>query len=404
MADPISLREYQTRAAVPLTLRQRDQLLALDTGISVAPTPGTDDRYDLTPGSKVGAIHLEGLDVVVQPKVPLDRLLFVLSYAMPYIRDLREPLALEAAPDLPEAIVAAFLRHAHVALARGVQQGYRTRDDSSLTMRGRLRVGDQMRRRYGPMPPVEITYDDFTVDIEINQLVLAAAERLLRLPLTSRRLLLGLRGIVARLEGVTLVGYDARRLPSVTFTRLNERYRGAVGLATMILRSMSFDLAHGSVPATAFLVDMNRAFEEFIVGALRVAIGVGMGQLVQGGRGRPLFLDEGRAVSLQPDLSLWREGRCLWVGDVKYKKVASLEYPNADIYQATAYAIATGLDDVTLIYAAGEREPGAITVVNVGKRVEVVTIDLTVPPAALLGQVQEIAGRMLARAAVATAA
>jgi 5-methylcytosine-specific restriction enzyme subunit McrC len=112
----------------------------------------------------------------------------------------------------------------------------------------------------------------------------------------------------------------------------------------MILRSMSFDLGHGDVPATAFLVDMNRVFEEFIVHALREAIGPGHGELVQGARGRSLHLDEGRSVRLLPDLSLWQGGRCVWVGDVKYKRVALLDYPNADIYQATAYAIATGLD------------------------------------------------------------
>ena len=377
---------------------------ALNTGITLTPTPGADDVYDLTPGSIVGVIHLDGLDIVIEPKVPLDRFMFVLSYALPYVRDLKEPLALEASTDIPEAIVTAFVHHAHAALARGVQQGYRTIDDSSLTMRGRLRVGDQMRRRYGPMPPVEITYDDFTVDIEINRLLLAATDRLLRIRLRSARSRTGLRGILARLEGVQLTAYDSRRLPVVTFTRLTERYRSAVGLATLILRSMSFDLGHGGTAATAFLVDMNRVFEEFVVAALREAIGTGNGQLVQGARGRELFLDEGRAIRLLPDLSLWRDGRCVWVGDVKYKRIAELDYPNADIYQATAYAIATGLDDVLLIYAAGEREPGDIDVVHVGKRVEVVAVDLTVSPAALLRQVREIADRILAKAANSAAA
>jgi len=394
----LSLREYRPELRVPLTLRQREQLRVLTTSIAISPSAGETELYDLTPGSWVGAIRLEDLDVVVEPKIPLDRLLFMLSYSMGRIRDLEADVDLSRAPDLPEAIVKAFVRHASRALARGVQQGYRTTEDSSLTLRGRLRVGDQIRRRYGPMPPAEVTYDDFTVDIELNRIVRAASERLSRIRLRSEQSRRGLRGIDARLEGVSLVTYDPRRLPVIRFDRLNERYRDAVALARLVLRSASFDLGHGEVPAAAFLVDMNRAFEDFVVEALRDALGSEHGVLVQGARGRRLYLDEADQVALQPDLSLWQGSRCVFVGDVKYKRILPTEYPNADIYQAVAYAVATGLDRALLIYAASEGEPASHRIVRIDKQIDVVVLDLSASPQSLLEQVEAIADRVRTQA------
>jgi 5-methylcytosine-specific restriction enzyme subunit McrC len=390
----LSLREYRPELRVPLTLQQREQLRVLTNSIAISPSAGETDLYDLTPGSWVGALHLEDVELIVEPKIPLDRLLFMLSYSLGRIRDLEVKVGLAPAPDLPEAIVSAFVRQASRALAHGVQQGYRTIDESALTLRGRLRVGDQIRRRYGPMPPAEVTYDDYTVDIELNRIVRAATDRLSRLRLRTEHSRRGLRGIEARLEGVSLVTYDPRRLPVIRFDRLNERYRDAVALARLVLRSASFDLGHGDVPGTAFLVDMNRAFEDFVVEALRDALGGEHGALVQGARGRRLYLDEADQVALQPDLSLWQAGRCVFVGDVKYKRILPTEYPNADIYQAVAYAVATGLDRALLIYAASEGEPASHRIVRIGKQIDVVVLDLSVPPRRLLEQIDAIADRI----------
>lgn len=398
---PLILREYEKTQGVYLTLTQREQLQALTNTITVVPTAGSTDRWDLTPASTIGALHLDGLDVLIVPKLSVDRVMFLMSYALRRVHQLESPVGLDADVDVVEAAVATFVHHASRALNRGVQQGYRSVDESSLTVRGQLRMGDQIRRRYGPYPPAEITYDDFTVDIEINRLLLAAAHRLLRLRLRYERSRAGLRGIVRRLEGVTLVEYDARRLPLIVFSRLNERYGPAVELARLILQSMSFDVRAGGVTATAFLVNMNQVFEDFLVQALRDALGPSGRQLVQGAHGHPLFLDEARRVRLEPDLSFWRGPECLFVGDAKYKRITSTEFPNADLYQAMAYAVATGRERALLVYAAGEEQPASHRVVHIGKRVDVVTLDLSQPPVGVLDQVQDLAGLIRSEVAIA---
>ncbi len=99
-------------------------------------------------------------------------------------------------------------------------------------------------------------------------------------------------------------------------------------------------------------------------------------------------------MPLKPDISYWRDGRCTFVGDVKYKRIEFEGYKNADLYQLLAYCIATDLPEGLLIYAAGEGEPFRHEVVNLGRTLEVVTLDLTATPASLLDQVPAIVGRI----------
>lgn len=389
-----TLSEYETRIGVELTPRQLQQLLSVAPSINVAPSSHTEGTYDLTPGSSIGVVHLENLQVVVRAKVPIARIMFLISYAVTHGRWRDETATVAETDDLLEAVIPGFAFQLRKALARGVLQGYRSVEESSNTVRGRWRIGDQIRSRYGIAPPIEIEYDDFTEDIEANRLLRAAIHRLLQLRVRSDHARWGLRSLESTLSSVELVSYDPRRIPNVRYDRRSERYRPAVELARLILRSSSFDPTHGGVPASAFMIDMNRVFEDFIVLALGEAIDPSAGRLVQGGRMGGLRLDVERRISLLPDISLWRDGTCRFVGDVKYKRLRTSAYPNADLYQLLAYSVATNLPVGTLIYAAGEEDPTLHEVVHLGKRLETVAMRLDCSPQELLDQVKVLARRI----------
>ena len=105
-------------------------------------------------------------------------------------------------------------------------------------------------------------------------------------------------------------------------------------------------------------------------------------------------MDEAGHIPLKPDISVWDGPRCNFVGDVKYKRIEYEGFRNADLYQMTAYAIATGLPGGILVYAAGEGEPFTHRIVNVGKEIEVFALDLSGEPAAVLQQISLLAERL----------
>lgn len=387
------LREHRTSPRIALDPVQRDLLRRIAPSVAVSPSIGGEGLYDLTPGSLIGAVRLPGLDLVIGPKVAVDRVMFLLSYATGRWWT-KELARLEGAEDLVEAIIPGFVTQVRAAYRRGVPQGYRVEEDALQTIRGRPRMDLLAQRRFGRVPPIDVVFDEFTEDILPNQLVRAAIARIDRLSIRNPAVRWPLRVVDDTLSGVSIPAFDPRRVPPVRYTRLTERLRPAVELARLIIAGTSFDLAEGSVGGGTFLVDMNAVFEGFVVTALRDALGVGPTTLVQGARGRQLHLDTARHVPLKPDLTLWVDGACRFVGDVKYKRIEPEGYRNADLYQLLAYCIATGLPGGILVYAAGEGEPFRHEVVNLGRVLEVVTLRLDVPPADLVAQVGRLADRI----------
>jgi len=394
--ETLTLIEYRMSPAIPLTAKQRDALRLLAPSVTVVPTRGADGLYDLTPGSTIGALNLPELAVEIRPKIDVDRVLFLLSYALDPRAWRSSPFLFESRDTLLEALVPAFIHQVRKAFRRGLLQGYRSEEAALAGVRGRVRFDDQLRRRFGIAPPVEVTYDEFTEDVEPNRMIRAAGDRLERMKLRSADSRASLRWLRSALERVTLRDYHPAQLPEIAWNRLNEHYGPAVDLARLILQAISFDLHHGDVTASAFLIDMNAVFESFVVTALREALRLSP-QIFPGRR--QLCLDRGRAVRLEPDLSWWQGPTCLFVGDVKYKRVNATGIKHPDLYQLLAYTIAADLPSGLLLYAAGEGEPVTHEVVEVGKRLEVLTLDLSEAPDEILRQVESVAGRILQMAA-----
>lgn len=387
----LDLQEYVTRGPTTLSAAERDALLARpDFGLTVEPFRGATDQYVLTPGPIVGAVEIGELSVRIAPKIGIPQLLSVACYAIGQVRFQTSEFDFPENAALPDALALALGAAARRAFARGLLNGYRTEEDALLTVRGRIRFDDQIRRRLAVPLPVEVRYDEFTDDILPNRLVKAAAYRLGRLGLRSRKARSAIGWVAESLGNVSLKAFPRGAVPEVRFDRLNEHYRGVVTLARLVLRHGAFEADRGKVRASGFLMDMNHVFQEFVTVALREALGVSEREFGERSIG-PLDM-EGR-VSLKPDLT-WRDGsRCMFVGDVKYKRMEA-GVPNADLYQLLAYAIALDLPGGLLIYAQGEQEPATHTVRHAGKRLEVAALDLSGALEATLARVGDLAQRV----------
>ena len=388
----IDLQEYVRSEPVPLSVAERDGLNTIVPSLTVEPVAGAEGRYHLTPGSVVGAFESDGLSVSIRPKLTIARVLFLASYAMGAFR-LREMERFDFAHErnLVEAMALALATAARRAFAGGLVHGYRTEEEAAHTVRGRIRIEDQIRHRFGTPVPVEVRYDEFTDDVTANRLVKAAVARLGRLRLSSKRSRDGLHWIAATLENVSLVEFPANAVPEVTFDRLNEHYREVVALARLVLRHGSFEAPRGRVRAQGFLIDMNRVFQDFVTRALREELRLSAHVFRSEAAIGCISLDEEGRIRLRPDISWWEAGACMFVGDAKYKRMVDTRVPNADLYQLLAYAVALDLPGGMLIYAQGEAEPTTHLVRHAGKRLQVVAVDLSGSPAELLAGVRGLA-------------
>ena len=300
---PLTLTEGDSPQTVALTEAEYVALRQLAL-VNVTPTL-VHGLFDVAASRKVGVVAIGERQVIVRPKITnLNRLLFFLGYAKdPGIwRD--DLVDLSADEDLLPALAEAFGRIALRAVEQGLLQGYRTINDRLPVLRGRLLAGEQMTRLYGLPVPVAVEYDDFTVDIAENQLLLMAAKRLITVPKINeqaRRRLQRLRLVLADVTGSP----RGTALPTWRRTRLNARYHSALLLAQIVLAAESFELRIGDLRVTGYMFDMWRIFEDFVTTALREALRSFGGHSVCQ---KPVSLDVREQVVMRPDLLWFRDG------------------------------------------------------------------------------------------------
>ena len=392
----IDLREYQGTEHT-LTMAQRDALLgdAKALKLAIEPIAGTGSRYLVTPGSTVGAVEIGDMSVRIEPKIGIPQLLSLACYSMRLFKPQQDkPFDFREDEALPDVLALALAAAARRAFAHGLLHGYRVEEDTLQTVRGRIRIDDQIRQRPGFMLPIDVRYDEFTDDIVENRLVKSAAARLARMRLRSRDARAGLSWVAGMLELVSHVEFAASGLPETRFTHLNEHYRDVLALARLILRHSAFASARGAVQASGFLVNMNDLFQEFLTVALREALGVSSDTLRSE---REVELDDDGRARLKPDLSWWDDGICTFVGDAKYKNLTdNRSVPGADLYQLLAYATALDLPGGLLIYAQGEADTWPYRVKHTSKRLEVMALDLSGTLDEVLERVRHVAERVRA--------
>ena len=393
----IKLREYEPCAWNGQLDSDQRRALA-EAKVEVTLSPGEEGGYTLRPSSYIGAVNVGELAVVVRPKIPIDRVMFLIAYAMDPKDWRTDTFGLQRADGVLEAIALAFARRTQRAIQRGLLQGYRREEDALNTVRGRIRFGDQIGRRFGIPLPIEVAFDEFTEDIEENRLLKTAIHRLGHTFIRSEPIRREVRSLRPAFTTVGLGSYRRGAAPEVRYTRLNEHYRPAVELARLIIENSSLELLHGKVAGAAFRIDMNMVFEQFLYVALREALGLPERQWR---RGEELTLDEGSRIRMQPDLSWWPDGpakrgaRPIFVGDAKYKKPDG-GFQHADIYQMLAYCTAADLPSGLLVYAAGKDTPGTYKIRHTGKTIEVASLNLEGAPEDILREVRGLAARVMA--------
>ena len=299
-----------------------------------------------------------------------------------------ETVPVAEAADLIPVVAQALWRQTERAIGQGLLPGYILVEESSQVLRGRLRESEQLRRHHGLPLPLEIQYDEFTIDIPENRILRTACERMLAVPLVDAESQRMLRRLLRDFSDVTPL-HRGEQIPGWQATRLNARYHAALRLAELVLRATSVEHESGTVAVNGFLLDMPGLFEDFVTVALREALVSAYGGRVDDQDQN--HFDEAGQVRLRPDI-VWKiRGSAVAVIDAKYKAEKPAGYPNADLYQLLAYCTVLGLRSGHLVYAKGNEKPVRHVVRRSGIEIFCHAVDLDQEPDALISQMRDLA-------------
>ncbi|HEX8433396.1 MAG TPA: hypothetical protein VF625_19050 [Longimicrobium sp.] len=387
----ITLREHRTTTH-SLSPGELGQLLATEL-VEVSPVRGAPGDYLLRPRSTVGTVVLDGMRLLIRPKLSVENLFHMLGFGAGVVKWAATSFPFDTHPDVLAVVARLFEAELRRALAGGVVRGYREHAEALPTLRGRIDVSAQIRARQGLPLPLECRFDEFTADVTLNRLVKAAIHTLLRTAGVEPEVARALRFRLHSFSDVAAVEYRATEVPTVAFTRLSRHWEDAVALARLILTRNVLRDREGAVLGTGFTVDMNVLFERYITEEVRRALPAGV--MLEAQARRQLA----PRIPIQPDIVLRGRSGDVMVADVKYK-IPENAWRNPDAFQLLAYCTALGLPRGLLIYAAPlAHESQSVT--RAGVRLERIGIDLAVNRHELRARVEAVARILVANAGTA---
>ena len=134
------------------------------------------------------------------------------------------------------------------ATMRGVLRGYRHTEERLLSPRGRIDIVEQIRRP-GLVSPIACRFDEYTSDVFANRALVAAVDRLLRVPGLPPRVRTSLGRLLQRFDDVQHVTVDPSADRSVDSDSNRPALRSSrCGLPSVILAQPHAGARNRSLP------------------------------------------------------------------------------------------------------------------------------------------------------------
>jgi 5-methylcytosine-specific restriction enzyme subunit McrC len=333
----IELDEYEEKFLPRVSKEVADAIN--QTGfITVEPTFGEESIFRAD--SKIGIVRVGDIQIKVMPKFPVNNLFYLLGLH-DGIKFESDTVNIAESRDITDLIFESFLRNVTASTSRGLLTGYRRVEETSKVLHGRMLIGEQLKKRYGHMYPVEVAFDEFTENIPENielNMAITKAMKFGNLTTAQHR---DFRHLSRKFSEIDVTKTGQRW----TKNRHNIHYWNSLVLADLINSGKGFYEELGGVAVSGFTVDMYRVFEKFLLRELKVRLEKHGGVVET----KYLHLDEENRQRAQIDIMWRRDGQIKFIADAKYKDPAS-NWESA-LYQVNTYATAFALESIHLIYA-----------------------------------------------------
>lgn len=365
------LTELVRSAPIRISLSQQKVLQEI---FQASFQPAEDGMVVITPGSRVGSANLGDLTVLVKPKLPVTRILEMISEAADPYRWLNLEVEGVSHSNLEDALAALFVQACTKTFEKGIYRSYRRERQRLSFVRGKILTGPTFRSAT-PIP-ITVESDVFDDDTLENQVLLAALQRIRSYSGTTAITRRNAHHAWRNVSHVTQLRNPLESARSIVWTRHNHWYQHAVYLAELVLNARSIDQSLGNASIPGFVINMPLVVEQWVRSLLRRSWALDTAQMPDSWKGK-LWLDSSRRVELQPDLAVKVLGRWRFVGDVKYKDLSKGGPRRDDVYQMLAYLTATGLTQGVLIYAGASGRDETLTIPNTGASIHVISVDLS---------------------------
>lgn len=203
-----------------------------------------------------------------EKKIPIANIYYLLCYAWEHVEEsdvvrLDEVGELERVHDLLGKVLA---EGTFRLIRSGIDRGYREVREDIAGIRGKIDVGQTVKRALRSRGQVACTFEEMSNDVLHNRILRSTLKSLMRLPDLDTGVATSVRNACAKLEGVSDVALNRRLFKRVQLDRNRRYYRLLLSVCRLIHERLLPDEASGEARFTDFSEEqMGNLYEKFII-------------------------------------------------------------------------------------------------------------------------------------------
>ena len=332
---------------------------------------------EIESNSYVGVVKLNNFQIIISPKITNFNLAKMIAFAydlesIEILNELNE-LATDKA-NISDIISLIFLKETENIFYQGLRKRYQEKEEDIASCRGKINF-NKLAKNSSSSVTLPYRYQELTVDIEENQIILAAL-RLLLANTNNRKLKKKLNILFSKIKievSLKPLSYQLLTKGLNNSDRLNNNYKNLFRLVELLLRKEDFNLlGEQDNDFPGFLLDMNLLFERFLKKYFKSKLSPGVKVEAQKSL-KNKFRSDKLSYNLIPDYQFFEDGKLVRIADAKYKNYEQKKVSVSDLYQLTAYALANKgkINQVYLFYPGSKIESKTFSLNNLARDIKV---------------------------------
>lgn len=325
--------------------------------------------------------------------IRIQNIYHMLAYAFQVLREQGyRDVAAEEFPNTAELLAAILARGVRSQLKRGLGREYVGRVDSLSSPKGKIEVSESVKTRSVHRKQLVCSYDEFSVDTQMNQILKASMDLLLRSDIDKAR-----KKEIKRLMPYFVDVGDVSLSDvnwGMRFDRNSQTYRMLMGVCWLLSKGLLQTQSDGAMRLTDFLDEqrMCRLYERFILEYYRRE----HPEVTASASHIAWALDDGFSdmlPTMKSDIMLSQGSKVLIIDAKYYSHTTQQQYDVRSIHSGNLYQIFTYVKNKEaeladaphevsgmLLYARTDEEiqPNGVYLMS-GNKISVKTLDLNLP-------------------------
>lgn len=329
----------------------------------------------------------------------------MLSYAFQVLNEQNyKNIATEQFHNTAELMAAILEKGIKVQLKRGLCKEYIPQVAALTSLRGKIDITESIKTQAMLRKQLICTYDEFSVNCTMNQIVKSTVELLLHSKISKQRKK-NLRKLMLYFDEVELIDLHTINW-NIKYNRNNQTYRMLISICYLVVKGLLQTQVDGHTKLMDFFDEqrMCRLYEKFILEYYRKEYN---GQIIANASQISWQLDNEENSMLpimQSDIMLQRDGKILIIDTKYYTHSTQVRFDNHTLHSGNLYQIFTYVKNKEyelrdkehtvagmILYAKTDEEiyPNNIYQMS-GNQITVKTLDLNLPFAEIAEQLDTI--------------